>query len=138
MDSELNQYSPEEELAALPRDYTLEMAVSNNDVIYTTNKSYNTDRFLEFLNKVNNGISDKIRITSYGIDGPVTTSILQYDGNIIRFIADVERFGINEYYSFYGYQIISQTRNRLGRILQDFSLITIENKSVPVFMNFLR
>lgn len=33
MDAELNEYSPEEELASLPSDSTRETAINNNDVI---------------------------------------------------------------------------------------------------------
>lgn len=136
MDSELNQYSPEEELASLPRDYTLEKAISYNDVVSDVRRTYNTDRFFKFLDNVNNGIPDKIRITEFGIDGPPSIRILQYDGNIIRSLTDATRYITNQYYDYYGYQIVSQTRNWYGEELEDYFLITVDNKRIIIFTIF--
>ncbi|MDF2537233.1 MAG: hypothetical protein K0S76_254 [Herbinix sp.] len=133
------KYSPEEELASLPGDYTRKMAINNNDVLYDYNRNYNTDKFFRFLNNVNNGIPDKIRITSFGIDGPAAIRILQYDGYIIRSITDVTRYIPNQYYDDYGYQIISQIRKSLsGAVLEDYFLITIDNKPVTIFSVYLQ
>jgi len=138
MDSELNQYSPEEELASLPSDYTREMAINNNDVIYDYNRNYNTDRFFRFLDNVNNGIPDKIRIVYFGFEGQILISILQYDGNIIRITFDATRNQTSETYdSFYGYQIISQIHQRAGKKLETYYLLSIDNKLIPVFTNIL-
>ncbi len=109
--------------------YTLETALSNNDVIYTTNTSYNYDRFLEFLNNVNSGKPDKIRIVYYGFEGQILISILQYDGNIIRITFDATRNQTSETYdSFYGYQIISQVHQRAGLYTTIFYLSNIKYK----------
>ena len=136
MDSEFDQYSPEKELASLPRDYMLEMALRNNDVVSDIRRTYNTDRFYKFLDNVNNGMPDKIRITQFGIDGPPTISILQFDGNIIREFTDATRFQVNQYYDNYGYQIVSQTRKWYGEELEDYFLITVDNKPRIIFTIF--
>lgn len=44
---------PEEILASLPRDYTVEMALANGDVLYTPEgQSYNVDRLHQFMENV--------------------------------------------------------------------------------------
>ena len=110
MNSNFIQYSPEEELASLPREYTIEHALSNNDIVYDLNTTYNTDGFYNFLVNVNHGIPDKVRITYCESEGPKTVSILHYDGNKIRFVTDASRLGADEYYDAFGYQIVSQTK----------------------------
>ncbi|MDF2544644.1 MAG: hypothetical protein K0S47_4362 [Herbinix sp.] len=139
MDSEFKQYSPEEELASLPRDYSLEMALRNNDVIYTTNTSYNYDRFVEFLDNVRGGKPDRLKIVSYGFEGQILISILQYDGIKIRITFDATRnLTSDNYDSFYGYQIVSQVYQRAGKKLETYYLISMDNKLIPVFTNILK
>jgi len=88
MNSNFIAYSPEEELASLPREYTIEHALSNNDIVYDLNMTYNTDGFYNFLVNVNHGIPDKVRITYCESERPAAISILHYDGNIIRLVTD--------------------------------------------------
>jgi hypothetical protein len=110
------------------------MALRNNDVIYTTNTSYNYDRFVEFLDNVSKGKPDRIRIVSYGFEGQVLISILHFDGNIIRITFDATRNQTSEKYdSFYGYQIISQIYERAGKKLVTYNLVTYDNNYMPVF-----
>ena len=137
MSFNFTQYSPEEELASLPRDYTIEHALSNNDIVYDLNMTYNMAGFYNFLVNVNHGISDKVRITYYESDGSAAVSILHYDGNIIRFVTDASRLGIDEYYDVSGYQIVSQTISIQGRVLEEYILITEDNKHVRIFHIFL-
>jgi hypothetical protein len=126
-------YSPEEELSALPRDYTIETALRYNDIIFHINKSINSERFLEFIEHFVNGIPDKIRITTFGVDGPVSILILLFDGNRIRLTADETRYGKEDYYDYYGNQIVSKIRDAGGRTLEDYSLLTEENKLIPIY-----
>lgn len=130
------QYSPEEELSSLPRDYTREIAHINKDIIFDQFISYNVSRFDEFLNNVNNKRSDKVRITLFGIDGPATTSILQYNGDVIRLTIDETRFGYtDEYYNYYGNQIISQAHERYGDTYETYYLVTMNSGLQRVFVN---
>ena len=65
-----NQYKAELELLFFPREYTPEMAYSNNDILKDHyGRNYNTDRLLKFIDNFNNGIPDYVRITTFGIDG---------------------------------------------------------------------
>jgi hypothetical protein len=76
-------------MAIDPYNYTVEMAYINNDILNTpTAKSINTGRLNQFVQNVNNGIPDCVFITTFGIDGPATTSILKYDGSDITYITD--------------------------------------------------
>jgi len=130
--------SPETELSLLPIDYTRETAVMNNDIMFDQFIAYNVNRFYEFLDNVNNRIPDKIRITLYGIDGPATTSILQYNGDFIRLTIDETRYGYNdEYFNYYGNQIISYVQEKSGTIYETYYLITKNNELQRVFVNIL-
>jgi hypothetical protein len=91
------------------------------------------DGFYNFLVNVNYGIPDKVRITYYETDGPVAVSILHYDGSKIRFVTDASRFGINDYYDAIGSRIVSQTKSTQGRVLEEYILITEDNKYAKIF-----
>ncbi|TCT16202.1 uncharacterized protein DUF4362 [Natranaerovirga pectinivora] len=100
----------EEELLSLPKEYTVEIALENNDLLYTPlAQSFNIDQLVKFLCNFNNGIPDKIRITMFGIDGPPTLSILEYNGEYLKLTIDVSRYDGDVYDEFiisYGYDII--------------------------------
>lgn len=81
MENYINDCLLETELSLLPINYTIDIALRNNDIIYDQIKSYNTSRFINFIENFENGVLDKIRITKYEIDSKATTSILQFDGN---------------------------------------------------------
>jgi len=131
-----DEFSPEKELSSLPRNYTREIAHRNNDMMYDQIASYNTDRFLRFIDNLNRGIPDRIRITTFGIDRPAVPSILQYNGYVIRLTSDATRYGVrNEYDNFYGYLIVSQIQQRAGityEVASDVNLITY-----PLYCNIL-
>ena len=137
MNSYFIEYSPERELASLPREYTIEHALSNNDIVYDLNMTYNTDGFYNFLVNVNHGIPDKVRITYCESEVPAAVSILHYDGNIIRLVTDASRLGGHEYYDAFGYQIVSQTKNAQGRVMEEYILVTDDNKHARIFHIFL-
>ncbi len=91
-------------LQSVPFDYTLDMAYMNYDILNTpTARSINTGRLNLFIQNLNNGISDCVFITTFGIDGPATTSILKYDGNDITYTVDNSRY--NQGYSINTYKI---------------------------------
>ena len=83
---------PEEILASLPRDYTVEMSLQNGDVLYTPEgQSYNIDRLHQFMANVSRGIPDCIIITQFGIEPPAVTKVLYYDGKKIAYTYDESR-----------------------------------------------
>ncbi len=60
----MNCSNPEEILATLPIDYTVEMAFENHDVLYTPEgQSYNVSRLHHFVLSVESGIPDCIILT---------------------------------------------------------------------------
>ncbi|WP_312369157.1 hypothetical protein [Lachnoclostridium sp.] len=78
----MNCINPEELLTSLPTDYTVDMAYKNDDVLLTPeSRSYNIAKLNNFIKNVQREIPDCILITTFGIDGPATTSVLSYDGN---------------------------------------------------------
>jgi len=87
---------------SLPTDYTVDMAYKNNDVLLTPeSRSYNTAKLNNFITNVQREIPDCILITTFGIDGPATTSVLNYDGNSLTFTYDNSRYsGTHDIRSF--------------------------------------
>jgi hypothetical protein len=122
------------ELEALPRDYTQTMATRNWDVVYHMVTNFNIGRFLIFIDNYYKGIPDKIRIAKFGIDGPATTAILYYDGNLITYVVDDTRYPTDGYYTFFGYNIAIKERNLddgdEGTI--DYNLITLDDKEISI------
>lgn len=122
-------YSAEEMLAALPRNYTKEMALYNNDIVDDQLEDYNFERLDQFIENVNLGIPDTVRITKFGIDGPPVTVVLQYDGNIIKYTADTTRVeAVPNYFTFYGYKIYTDILQRYGMVFRTYNLIEFDNK----------
>ena len=122
----------QKELEALPRNYTELIARRNKDIVINTNMNYNLGRFLIFLENIQNGISDKIRITTYGVDRPPTTSILFYDGYLLTFVVDVTRFSTMLFYYYYGYEIKTNKRWLDDDVIIDYNLLTLEQKEIPL------
>lgn len=120
------------ELESLPRDYTEIMAKTNRDVVDRDVLTYNIGRFLIFLDNYNKGIPDKIRITSFGIDGPASTAILYYDGDLITYVIDSSRYQSGSFYTFFGKEIVVSMRELRGDMVIDYNLITLDGKKMPV------
>lgn len=129
-----NDYSLQlrRELENLPRDYTDLMAKRNRDVVDKDILTYNIGRFLIFLDNYNKGIPDKITITSFGMDGPATTAIIYFDGAMITYVIDSSRYQSGNYYTFYGKNIVVDTRELRGDMIIDYDLITLDNKKIPI------
>lgn len=116
------------ELEALPRDYTRQMATRNWDVLIDLILNFNIGRFLIFMDNYNKGIPDKITITKFGVDGPATTSILYFDGNIVIYVVDDTRYPTNEIYTFYGYYITVNNRYLdYNEMIIDYNLIPLDD-----------
>lgn len=98
------------ELNALPKPYTIEMAINNNDVIVNQSDPFNRKRFFEFLFNVKKGIADKIRITRYGIDNSelALKTVLEFNGVYYSFtVADDSVLPK----SYYGNKLIQSRRD---------------------------
>ncbi len=122
------------ELEALPRNYTPPMAKRNRDIVYNGVKNFNIGRFLIFMNNYYNGISDKVTIASFGIDGPASTAVLCYDGNLVTYVIDGSRYQTAEFNYYSGCKIVGHIRNlEYGHeAMIDFNLILSDNKEIPI------
>lgn len=121
------------ELEALPRDYTRLMATRNWDVLIDLVLNFNIGRFLIFMDNYYKGIPDKIRITKFGVDGPATTAILYFDGNIVVYAVDGTRYPTNQFYTYYGYFITVSNRNYSNnQIIIDYKIIPLDGKEMPI------
>jgi hypothetical protein len=121
------------ELEVLPREYTQTIATRNRDVVYYMVRNFNIGRFLIFMDNYYNGIPDKITIAKFGVDGPTTTEILYYDGNIITYVVDGTRFQTNQFYYYLGDKIIVDKRDlHYDEVMIDYNLITLEGMEVPI------
>lgn len=122
------------ELEELPRDYTRLMATRNWDVLIDLILNFNIGRFLVFTDNYNKGIPDKIRITKFGVDGPATTSILYFDGNMVIYVIDDTRYTINKFYNYYGYYITINNRYiDYNEMAIDYNLIPLDDsREMPI------
>lgn len=121
------------ELEELPRDYTRQMATRNWDVLIDLVLNFNIGRFLIFMDNYNNGIPDKIKITEFGVDGPATTSILYFDGNIVVYVVDGTRYPTNEFYTYYGHYItVSNRYLDYNEMVIDYNLIPLDGREMPI------
>lgn len=124
--------SAQKELESLPKDYTAEMAYKNNEILVTSErKAYNADRLRRFIYNFKHQIPDKVRITKFGIDGPATVSILESDGNNIKYTVDDSRLtNVNKVIVFNGTDIFERfVDNRF----YSFNIVTQDYGLVPVF-----
>jgi hypothetical protein len=123
-------------LLSMPYNYTVEMAFINNDILNTpTAKSINTGRLNLFIQNVNNGITDCVFITTFGIDGPAATSILKYDGRDITYITDNSRFsqiyGDIHYYKIK--KLYTETTYFNNLIVTSYHVITSDNIDFVIY-----
>jgi hypothetical protein len=130
---------PEEILASLPRDYTVEMALENGDVLYTPKgQSFNVERLHQFMANVNRGIPDCIIITEFGMEPPAVTKVLYYDGDKISYTYDTTR--VSEAYKIqtvYGTNIFAEvTKSSQFNIIYYYLNIPGE-KPWPIFKDIL-
>ncbi len=123
-------------LLLVPYNYSVEMAYIYNDKLNTpTTKSINTGRLNLFIQNVNNGIPDCVFITTFGIDGPATTSILKYDGSDITYISDSSRFS-NIYGDIHSYEIkklYTETTNFNNLITTGYHVITSDQIDFVIY-----
>jgi hypothetical protein len=108
----MNCNNPEGILSTLPRDYTVEMALRNHDVLYTPEgQSYNVERLQKFMSNVDRCIPDCIIITTFGIEPPAVTAVLYYDGENIVYSYDSSRVSPSyKIQTFYGTSIFAETK----------------------------
>lgn len=136
---EVNQYisAAEQYLLSLPRDYTPEMEKNNNDILYDSYaRTYNLERLLDFINNVNNGVPDYVTVTTYGMDGPAVTKVLQYNGNTIIYTYDGTRYPYeNKIITYIGDKIDINTQNMYGVIVTFYDLIDFNNKPHNIIKN---
>lgn len=67
------------------REYFTTVEEKKSDIISSPmGEPINLQRFIEFLNNINNGIKDCIRTINYTFEGEVTISAVCYDGKIIK------------------------------------------------------
>ncbi len=112
----MNYYSATNELLSLPRDYSLSDAIENNDIIFYQIGNYNAEQFFQFLINFGHGIPSRIRISSFGIDGPATVSILEYKNGKLFLTIDSTRYKVSNTIqklegSFIGMQLIKTNNN---------------------------
>lgn len=127
---------PERILLSVPYNYTVEMSYINNDILNTpTAKSINTGRLNLFIQNVNNGIPDCVFITTFGIDGPATTSILKYDGNDITYITDNSRLSqiYGDIHSYKIKKLYTKTTNLNNLIVTSYHVIKYNNIDIIIF-----
>lgn len=131
-----SNYDAKEELAALPRDYTVEMALKNNDILFTPKReSYNTNRLRLFSNNIKDGIPDKIRITEFGFAGPPCIAILEYNGELVKYTLDCTRlYGSTAIQSFNGSDVVEKLeKRRNGIYVHQFYLDRLQKGLHPIF-----
>ncbi|ABX41479.1 DUF4362 domain-containing protein [Lachnoclostridium phytofermentans] len=130
----------EQYLRSLPRDYTPGMALENNDILYDGYaRTYNLDKLLEFINNVNSGIPDFVTVTTFGMDGPAVTSVLQFNRNQIIYTLDMTRSPLEDkIITIVGNRIDVHTQNMYGTLVTFYDLIDINNNSTNIIKNVQR
>ena len=82
------------ETKKLPEKYTPELACKNGDVVASSKiGTINTEKFIKFIDNVNKGNKDRIRITSFTIEGGAIIQDIIYNGENIVLIQDTTRDG---------------------------------------------
>jgi hypothetical protein len=135
----MNCNEPEEILTKLPRNYTVEMALENGDVLYTPEgQSYNLERLHKFISNIDRGIPDCIIITWFGIEPPATTAVLYYNGKEIAYTYDSTR--ISEAYkieTIYGTNIFEITSEPSQFTVTYYYLNIPGEEPWPIFKDYL-
>lgn len=78
-------------LSSLPKKYTLDMAKENGDVVWIHKEIYNLEKLTTFMNNVENGINDMIRVVGFTIEGDSIIQDLEYNGEVINLTYDSTR-----------------------------------------------
>jgi hypothetical protein len=115
----------------LPRKYILEQAQKNGDVIRDLNGNlYNSDKFLKFIENIENKKKDNVRLTSYTIEGGSIIKDLVYDGKNIFLISDTTRDDFSGFRDIKKYTVsnIQKDKDCYVAIIDEerFDLITIK------------
>jgi hypothetical protein len=103
-------YGGSNEFEKLPKKYTVEMARKNGDVVQSKYGVENIDHFYRFLKSIENMQKDRVRITSYTVEGDPIIKELAYDSAEIRITYDTTRdmFGPKEKKEYKTDKIISR------------------------------
>jgi hypothetical protein len=132
---------PVQILLSVPYEYTVEMAYKNYDILNTpTARSINTGRLNLFMQNINDRISDCVFITTFGIDGPASTSILKYDGSVITYAYDISRFSHIKgdiYTNVITYLFTETIQNDDNLIVTSYHAITPDNKDFVVYRDIV-
>jgi hypothetical protein len=136
------QYEQEMELSRLPIEYTINMALENNDVIKYGVVPYNAKRLELFILNYLNKMPDKVRIIDYGIDSGYNPAIgiLQYNGEYIVYTQRYYRFPEDtqaNYQTYYGGRMRERYRRNDSKLLRDYLLVTFNNIEITVFSELL-
>jgi hypothetical protein len=70
------------------KPYHSKEAIKNGDILDDHGKISNLDKFKQFMKNVNNGVKDKVRITSYTKEGDPIFYNLDYNGKKIKYTYD--------------------------------------------------
>jgi hypothetical protein len=73
--------------------YTSETAIKNGDIVDVHGKQYNAEKLEKFVENVQNGIKDKVRITKYTVEGGAIIWDLEFYGKKINCTYDSTRDG---------------------------------------------
>jgi hypothetical protein len=73
--------------------YTSETAIKNGDIVDIHGKQYNAEKLEKFIENVQNGTKDKVRITQYTNEGDAIITDLVFDGKNINYTYDNTRDG---------------------------------------------
>ncbi|WDV45636.1 DUF4362 domain-containing protein [Clostridiaceae bacterium M8S5] len=87
----IEYFYEDDNLTKLPELYTYEMAVANNDIIWTHDKTYNKELLDAFVKDINNKNTSKIRIVTFTKEGDAIIIHLKYNGKQIEATIDSTR-----------------------------------------------
>jgi hypothetical protein len=73
--------------------YRYETAIKNGDIVGFNGSKYNIKKLDQFMENVEKGKKDKIRITKYTDEGGAIITDLEYDGKKINYTYDNTRDG---------------------------------------------
>ena len=128
------KYEHVKELSLYPKEYTIQMAIENNDIINFGVVPYNTQYLDQFINNYLNQIPDKVIIVKYPIDGYPSIGILQSTGDLIIY---TKRYYENSeepsYVTYYGTSITVNNERIRDMLQRVYYLQTINNSNYEVF-----
>lgn len=73
------------------KPYSSEEAIKNGDIVNVHGELSNLEKFNQFIENVNKGVKDKVRITSYTIEGDPIFYNLDYSGEEIKYTYDASQ-----------------------------------------------